>query len=72
MLRLTACRRAEFGFHSTAAEVAAGVDLAGKTVLVTGANSGVGYETAAVCACRAARAARLLSMSSFITRSSIA
>ena len=34
--------------------MAAGVDLAGKTVLVTGANSGVGYETAAVCACRGA------------------
>ena len=30
------------------------MDLAGKTVLVTGANSGVGYETAAVCACRGA------------------
>jgi NAD(P)-dependent dehydrogenase (short-subunit alcohol dehydrogenase family) len=35
-----------FGFHSTAAEVAAGIDLAGKQVIVTGAASGIGVETA--------------------------
>jgi NAD(P)-dependent dehydrogenase (short-subunit alcohol dehydrogenase family) len=35
-----------FGFDSTAAEVVAGVDLAGKRGVVTGAGSGIGVETA--------------------------
>jgi NAD(P)-dependent dehydrogenase (short-subunit alcohol dehydrogenase family) len=35
-----------FGFASTAAEVAAGVDLSGKRAVVTGAASGIGVETA--------------------------
>jgi NAD(P)-dependent dehydrogenase (short-subunit alcohol dehydrogenase family) len=35
-----------FGFHSTAAEVAAGVDLTGRRAIVTGAASGIGIETA--------------------------
>ncbi len=35
-----------FGFESTAADVIAGVDLAGKTAIVTGASSGIGVETA--------------------------
>ena len=35
-----------FGFHSTADEVAAGVDLSGKRAIVTGAASGIGVETA--------------------------
>jgi NAD(P)-dependent dehydrogenase (short-subunit alcohol dehydrogenase family) len=35
-----------FGFESTAAEVAAGVDLSGKRAVVTGAASGIGIETA--------------------------
>ena len=35
-----------FGFASTASEVLDGVDLTGKTALVTGANSGIGFETA--------------------------
>jgi NAD(P)-dependent dehydrogenase (short-subunit alcohol dehydrogenase family) len=35
-----------FGFESTAAEVAAGVDLSGKRAVVTGAASGIGVETA--------------------------
>jgi NAD(P)-dependent dehydrogenase (short-subunit alcohol dehydrogenase family) len=35
-----------FGFHSTAAEVIAGVDLSGKRAIVTGASSGIGVETA--------------------------
>lgn len=34
-----------FGFASTAAEVAAGVDLTGRRVVVTGASSGIGIET---------------------------
>jgi NAD(P)-dependent dehydrogenase (short-subunit alcohol dehydrogenase family) len=35
-----------FGFHSTAADVAAGLDLSGKRVVVTGGASGIGIETA--------------------------
>jgi NAD(P)-dependent dehydrogenase (short-subunit alcohol dehydrogenase family) len=35
-----------FGFESTAAEVIDGVDLTGKTAVVTGASSGIGVETA--------------------------
>ncbi|GAA0593833.1 SDR family NAD(P)-dependent oxidoreductase [Kutzneria viridogrisea] len=34
-----------FGFASTAAEVAAGVDLSGRRAVVTGASSGLGVET---------------------------
>jgi NAD(P)-dependent dehydrogenase (short-subunit alcohol dehydrogenase family) len=44
-----------FGFASTASEVLDGVDLTGKTALVTGANSGIGFETArALCKAGAA------------------
>jgi NAD(P)-dependent dehydrogenase (short-subunit alcohol dehydrogenase family) len=35
-----------FGFESTAEEVIAGVDLTGRTAIVTGASSGIGVETA--------------------------
>ena len=35
-----------FGFASTAAEVAAGIDFSGKRVIVTGGASGIGVETA--------------------------
>jgi NAD(P)-dependent dehydrogenase (short-subunit alcohol dehydrogenase family) len=35
-----------FGFESTAAEVAEGVELAGKRAVITGAASGIGIETA--------------------------
>ena len=35
-----------FGFRSTAAEVAACIDLTGKRAIVTGASSGIGIETA--------------------------
>jgi NAD(P)-dependent dehydrogenase (short-subunit alcohol dehydrogenase family) len=35
-----------FGFSSTASEVLAGVDLSGQRALITGANSGIGVETA--------------------------
>jgi NAD(P)-dependent dehydrogenase (short-subunit alcohol dehydrogenase family) len=35
-----------FGFHSTALEVAAGIDLTDRHVIVTGASSGIGVETA--------------------------
>lgn len=44
-----------FGYSSTAEEVTAGVDLAGKTFLVTGCNSGLGTETVRVLALRGAR-----------------
>jgi NAD(P)-dependent dehydrogenase (short-subunit alcohol dehydrogenase family) len=35
-----------FGFASTAAEVAAGIDLTDRRAIVTGASSGIGVETA--------------------------
>lgn len=34
-----------FGFHSTAREVAAGIDLTGKRIIVTGGAAGIGIET---------------------------
>jgi WW domain-containing oxidoreductase len=44
-----------FGYASTAEEVTAGLDLRGKTVLITGVNSGLGEESARVLALRGAR-----------------
>jgi len=44
-----------FGFNSTAEEVSAGRDLAGKTYLLTGCNSGLGQETLRVLALRGAK-----------------
>ncbi|EWM18341.1 SDR family NAD(P)-dependent oxidoreductase [Kutzneria sp. 744] len=38
----------KFGFDSTAADVAAGIDLTGRRAIVTGASSGLGVETARV------------------------
>lgn len=43
-----------FGKRSTAEEVTAGMNLAGRTALVTGCNSGLGYETMRVLAMRGA------------------
>jgi NAD(P)-dependent dehydrogenase (short-subunit alcohol dehydrogenase family) len=43
-----------FGPKSTAEEVTEGLDLSGKNVLVTGCNSGLGYETMRVLALRGA------------------
>jgi NAD(P)-dependent dehydrogenase (short-subunit alcohol dehydrogenase family) len=43
-----------FDAESTAEEVTAGIDLSGKTAVVTGANSGLGYETMRVLALRGA------------------
>ncbi len=43
-----------FDRNSTAEEVTAGIDLSGKTALVTGCNSGIGYETLRVLALRGA------------------
>jgi NAD(P)-dependent dehydrogenase (short-subunit alcohol dehydrogenase family) len=44
-----------FGFESTAAQVAEGIDLAGRTALVTGGSGGLGAESARVLASRGAR-----------------
>jgi len=44
-----------FGYASTAEEVTRGIDLRGRTILVTGANSGLGRESARVLASRGAR-----------------
>lgn len=46
--------RSPFGPKSTAEEVTAGLDLSGKTALVTGCNSGIGHETMRVLAMRGA------------------
>lgn len=44
----------DFKFESTAEEVTEGLDLTGKTYLVTGSNSGLGYESIRVLAMRGA------------------
>ncbi|HEY4156879.1 MAG TPA: SDR family oxidoreductase [Polyangiaceae bacterium] len=44
-----------FGYDSTAEDVTARLDLSGRTLLVTGSNSGIGFETARVLALRGAR-----------------
>lgn len=44
-----------FGYGSTAEEVTDGIDLSGKTILVTGCNSGLGNETMRVLAKRGAQ-----------------
>lgn len=44
-----------FGYASTAEEVTAGLDLRGKSILVTGINSGLGQESGRVLAMRGAR-----------------
>lgn len=46
--------RSVFGARSTAEEVTAGLNLAGMTAVVTGCNSGIGYETMRVLALRGA------------------
>jgi len=51
----TAAPASPFVRGATAEDVTAGLDLAGRTILVTGASSGLGYETMRVLALRGAR-----------------
>ena len=44
-----------FGYGSSAEDVTRGLDLSGRTILVTGSNSGIGFETLRVLALRDAR-----------------
>lgn len=44
-----------FGYASTAEDVTRGLDLTGRTVLITGVNSGLGFESARVLRSRGAR-----------------
>jgi len=46
---------AQFGFETTTTDVISGVDLSGKTAVVTGASAGLGIETARVLAGAGAR-----------------
>jgi WW domain-containing oxidoreductase len=47
--------QSRFGYRSTAEDVTAGLSLDGQTVLVTGCNTGLGYETMRVLALRGAQ-----------------
>ena len=44
-----------FGYDSTTADVTAGLDLTGRTILVTGCNAGLGQETLRALCARGAR-----------------
>jgi len=54
MMKPSSPPRSPYSRRSTAEEVTAGFDLAGKNVLITGCNSGLGFETMRVLASRGA------------------
>jgi NAD(P)-dependent dehydrogenase (short-subunit alcohol dehydrogenase family) len=53
--KLKGTGKSGYGYGSSAEDVTSGLDLSGKTYLVTGCNSGIGEETARVLALRGAR-----------------
>ena len=52
-MTLSSSLKFDFNRRSTAEQVTEGVDLSGKTILITGVGSGLGYETLRVLAKRA-------------------